>query len=231
MSEKIADCINWMETMLDKSYNNPIQYTYELMLGILVLPKIKDPEFRKLLKHYNLLWDSVGEAVKENQQDLLLIPANLDRMTQTLPLQEEILWREARKFVTPWDLGAAFTNFAGDCQEWSIAQVQGLPTESTPLPMDAPRSGSVGGGERKPAQCQYKKARGFRGVPLPETTLQEFVGAAAQANVQWILVRETTPARAPRVLQSSRAPAIQPSRVSPQASPYGSHDTLPRKIP
>jgi hypothetical protein len=55
MSEKIADCIKWMETMeeawtrLDESYDNPMQYTNELMLGIPVLPKIKNPEFKKLL--------------------------------------------------------------------------------------------------------------------------------------------------------------------------------------
>jgi hypothetical protein len=54
-SKKIADCMEWMETMdeawtrMDESYGNPIQYTNELMLGIPVLPNIKYPEFRKLL--------------------------------------------------------------------------------------------------------------------------------------------------------------------------------------
>jgi hypothetical protein len=71
MSEKIFDCIEWMETMdeawtrLDESNDNPTHY---------------------------------------------------------------ILWREARKHGMPHDLGAAFANFVGDRQEWTIAQVQRLPT-------------------------------------------------------------------------------------------------------
>jgi hypothetical protein len=125
--------MEWMETMdeawtrRDKSYNL-IQYTNELMLGIPVLPKIKDPEFRKLIKHYNLLRDSIGEAVKENQQDLFLILANVDKMTQALPPREDILWTEARKHVTPQDLGAAFADFVGTTGNGPLFRCRGYPS-------------------------------------------------------------------------------------------------------
>jgi hypothetical protein len=116
MSKKIARRIRRMETMLEvwerlnASCDIPSQYANELMLEIPVLPKIKDLEFRKLCDHYELLKVNIGEAAKENQQEIFLIPANIDKMTQALPLQEEILWREARKR----DLSAAFTNFVDD---------------------------------------------------------------------------------------------------------------------
>jgi len=116
MSKKITRRIRRMETMLEvwerlnASCDIPIQYANELMLEIPVLPKIKDLEFRKLRDHYELLKDNIGEDAKENHQEILLIPAYIDIVTQALPLQEEILWREARKR----DLSAPFTNFVED---------------------------------------------------------------------------------------------------------------------
>ncbi len=104
------------------------------MLENPVLPKIKDLELRKLRNHYVLLKDNIREAAKENRQDIFLIPANIDIMTQALPPWEEILWREARKCVAPQVLGTAFTDFVEDRLDRSTAQVQGLPTKSTLLP-------------------------------------------------------------------------------------------------
>jgi hypothetical protein len=54
------------------------------------------------------------------------------------------------------DLGADadFTDFVGDCLGWSITQLQGLSTESTPIPIDAQRRRSRGG---KHSQCKVTR--------------------------------------------------------------------------
>jgi hypothetical protein len=91
MSKAIARRFRRIESMteawarLDSSYNIPMQFTNELMLEIPVFPKIKDPEFTKLLGHYNLLKDNKAEAAKANQEGLFLTSANIDQMTQALP--------------------------------------------------------------------------------------------------------------------------------------------------
>jgi hypothetical protein len=162
MSEEMAHRIRRMETMaeawarLDTSYNNPTLFINELALEVQAIPKINDLEFQKQLEYYELLKDNMDEADKANRKDLFLTFASIDKMTQALPQREEILWREARKRVAPRDLGATFTDFVENCLDWSIAQVQGLPTESTLLPIDAPRSGSVGGRHSKGEEARKK---------------------------------------------------------------------------
>jgi hypothetical protein len=124
-------------------------------------------------------------------------------------------------------LGAAFTDFMGDRLARSITQVQELSTKSTPLPTGAPKSRSRGGrhskgkGTRKKAnpmpvrkskEIQRSNRTGFR-VTEPQ-------GCSRTGSVQRNLVRATTPARVPRVLQSKGAPTIQTRVVNPRASLY-----------
>jgi hypothetical protein len=109
ISKEIARHIRRMEMMLeiwerlDASYDIPMQFTNELMWEIPVFPKIKDPKFKKLLDHYELLKDNIREAAKENQQDIFLILANIHKMVQALPPREEILWYEASDCVATRD--------------------------------------------------------------------------------------------------------------------------------
>jgi hypothetical protein len=162
MSEEIAHRIRRMETMaeawarLDTSYNNPTLFINELTLEVQAIPKINDLDLQKQLEYYELLKDNMDEADKVDRKDLFLTFTSIDKMTQALPPREEILWREARKRVAPRDLGATFTDFVENRLDWSIAQEQGLPTESTLLPIDAPRSGSVGGRHSKGEETRKK---------------------------------------------------------------------------
>jgi len=49
-----------------------------LMWEIAVSPKIKDREYKKLLIHYEMLKDNIGEAAKNNQSSIFLNPQSID---------------------------------------------------------------------------------------------------------------------------------------------------------
>jgi hypothetical protein len=132
---------------LDSCYDLPEQFTYELMWEIPVSPKIKDLEYKKLLVHYEILKDNIGEAAKNNRSRIFLIPQNIDAMTEALPPREEELWRRAKRHVHQEDLGPVFAAFVQVRVEWFTDQVRGsrnTTSKPTPSPIDA-KSGSVGG--------------------------------------------------------------------------------------
>jgi hypothetical protein len=124
------------------------QFTYELMWEIPVSPKINDLEYKKLLVHYKILKDNIGEAAKNNRSRIFLIPQNIDAMTEALPPREEELWRRAKRNVHQEDLGPVFAAFVQERVEWFTDQVRGsrnTTSKPTPSLINAARSGSVGG--------------------------------------------------------------------------------------
>jgi hypothetical protein len=133
---------------LDSYYDFPVQFTYELMWEIAVSPKIKDREYKKLLIHYEMLKDNMGEAAKNNQSSLFLIPQYIDKMTEALPPSEEEFWRRAKGRVHQEDLGPVFAAFVQERVEWFTDQACGsrnTASKPTPSPTDATKSGSGGG--------------------------------------------------------------------------------------
>jgi hypothetical protein len=162
VSKEIAHRIRRLETMpevwerLDSRYDVPMQFINELTLEVLAIPKINDGEYEKLLEYYETLKDNIGEAAKNNLQSIFLTSLNIDAMTQVFPPREEELWRQAKRHVHHEDMGLAFAAFVQERFEWFTDQVHELRntvTASTPSPIDAARSGSVGGkhGTRKNA--------------------------------------------------------------------------------
>jgi hypothetical protein len=118
------------------------------MWEIPVSPKIKDREYKKLLIHYEMLKDNIGEAAKNNQSSMFLNPQSIDTMTEALPPREEELWRRAKGRVHQEDLGPVFAAFVQERVEWFTDQACGsrnTTSKPTPSPIDATRSGSVGG--------------------------------------------------------------------------------------
>ena len=82
---------------LDPAYDLPMQFTNELTLEVLAIPKINDGEYEKLLEYYETLRDNLGEAAKNNLQRTFLTSLSIDAMTQVLPPKEEELWRRAKR--------------------------------------------------------------------------------------------------------------------------------------
>jgi hypothetical protein len=142
---------------LDSAYDLPMQFINELKLEVLAIPKIKDGESEKLLEYYETLRDNVGEAAKNNLQKTFLTSLNIDAMTQVLPPKEEELWRRAKRHALQEEMDLAFDVFMQERFEWFTGQVHELRDSvatSTPSPIDAARSGSVGG--------KHGKGRGTR---------------------------------------------------------------------
>ena len=134
---------------------------------------------------------------------MFLTEAYIEEMTCALPLSEKTLWREKKACVSPNRYDAAFWTFVNDRllqtsdKAGDVRRTLPLPTSS---PINAAKSGSGGGRhskgkiqERKATRGRCEKTRRFPGVPALVMPQQEFVGAAAQANVQRNPMRVKTP--------------------------------------
>ncbi len=79
---------------------------------------------------------------------MFLTQAYIEEMTQALPLSKKTLWRERKAFVSPARHDAAFLSFVDDHLLQATGEAQEMRRTlplPTPLPMDTPRSGSMGG--------------------------------------------------------------------------------------
>jgi hypothetical protein len=125
LHEKIADRLKRAESMaaawivLDTLFDDPLQFTNDLMGDILAYAKMKDYEYEKLFDYYSMLQYTIDEADKANRGTMFLIAFNIDEMSRLLPPREEELWRRAKRRVQPEDLGPAFVAFLQERFEWS----------------------------------------------------------------------------------------------------------------
>jgi hypothetical protein len=120
-------------------------------------PRIEEEEYEKQLNHYVLIQNSIHEADEENLGDLFLDLDGIEEITQAFSSRERSLWRGIREHIQPWEHGRIFTAFVNDRLQWTTDRVneiryrqlrRTLP-KPTPLPIDAARSGSVGGKHSK----------------------------------------------------------------------------------
>ena len=138
---------------LDRIYRNDQLFCAELRQEIQACPRIEEEEYEKQLNHYVLIQNSIDEADKENLGDLFLDLDGIEEITQAFSSRERSLWRGIREHMQPWEHGTTFTAFVNDRLQWTTDRVheiryqQSRPTlpMPTPLPIDAARSGSVGG--------------------------------------------------------------------------------------
>jgi hypothetical protein len=104
--------------------------------------------FERLLDHYLLLLNLIKEASIAGYRNGFLTQAYIEEMTRVLPLSEKTLWREREACILPDEHDEAFFTFVND--RWpQIAdkahEVRRILPMPTPLPIDAARSGSMGG--------------------------------------------------------------------------------------
>jgi hypothetical protein len=94
MHEKIRDRLTKAEPMaaawnvLDTLYDDPLQFTRDLMGDIQAYAKIKDHEFEKLLDYYSMLQHTIDEADKAKRGKMA---HNINEMSCPLPPREEML--------------------------------------------------------------------------------------------------------------------------------------------
>ncbi len=81
---------------LDTLFDDPLQFTKDLMGDVLVCAKIKDHEYEKLFYYYSMLQYTIDEADKANRGMIFLIAQNIDEMSRPPPPREEELWRQAK---------------------------------------------------------------------------------------------------------------------------------------
>jgi len=84
-------------------------------------------------------------------------------MTEALPPSEEELWRRAKGRVHQEDLGPVFAAFVQERVEWFTDQACGsrnTASKPTPSPIDATRSGSVGGKHGKGKGSKKERPHG-----------------------------------------------------------------------
>jgi hypothetical protein len=165
MSKEIAHYIRWEETMaeawgrLDIFHYDPLLFIRDLMQEIRASPRLKEREYEKLLRYYLLLLDLIREADKAGQRRMFLTEAYIEEMTCALPLSEKTLWRERKARVLPNRYDAAFWTFVNDRllqtsdEARDVRRTLPLPTSS---PIDAARSGSVGGRHSKGKETKKK---------------------------------------------------------------------------
>jgi hypothetical protein len=111
------------------------------------LPRIKEHEYERQLDHYVLIQNSIDEADEENLGDLFLDLDGIEEITQAFSS------REIREHMQPWEHGTTFTAFVNDRLQWTTDRVHEIRYRQlrrtlpmlTPLPIDAARSGSMGG--------------------------------------------------------------------------------------
>ncbi len=167
LHEKTADRLKRAESIvaawgiLDTLFDDPLQFTKDLIGDILVCVKIKDHEYEKLFDYYSMLQYTSDEADKANRGTIFLIAQNIDEMSRPLPPREEELWRQAKLRVQPEDLGPAFAAFLQERFEWSTGQVHGL-RKTTTKPLLA-SSENRGKSEKKysgSGETKFKKPGG-----------------------------------------------------------------------
>ncbi len=163
MNEKIARYSGIGGTMaeawakLDRIYRNDQLFCAELRQEIQACPRIKEQEYESQLNHYVLIQNSIDEADKENLEDLFLDLDGIEEITQAFSSRERSLWRGIREHMQPWEHGTIFTAFVNDRLQWTADRVHEIRYRQlrrtlpmpTPLPIDAARSGSVGGKHSK----------------------------------------------------------------------------------
>jgi hypothetical protein len=138
---------------LDRIFRNDQLFCAELRQEIQACPRIKEHEYERQLDHYVLIQNSIDEADKENLGDLFLDLDGIEEITQAFSSREKSLWRGIREHMQPWEHGTTFTAFVNDRLQWTTDRVHEIRYRQlrrtlpmpTPLPIDAARSGSVGG--------------------------------------------------------------------------------------
>jgi hypothetical protein len=167
LHEKTADRLKRAESMaaawgvLDTLFDDPLQFTKDMMGDILVYAKIKDHEYEKLFDYYSMLQYTIDEADKANRGTMFLIALNIDEMSRPLPPREEELWRRAKRRIQPEDLGPAFVAFLQERFEWSTDQMHGL-RKTTAKPL-LPSSENRGKSDTKyggSSETKFKKPGG-----------------------------------------------------------------------
>ncbi len=94
LHEKTADRLKRAESMaaawlvLDTLFDDPLQFTKDLMGDILAYAKMKDYEYEKLFDYYSMVQYTIDEADKANRGNMFLIAYNIDEMTRPLPPRE-----------------------------------------------------------------------------------------------------------------------------------------------
>ncbi len=71
--------------VLDTLFDDPLQFTKDLMGDILTYAKMKDYEYEKLFDYYSMLQYTIDEADKANRGTMFLIAFNIDEMSRPLP--------------------------------------------------------------------------------------------------------------------------------------------------
>jgi hypothetical protein len=114
----------------------------------IVLEHMQPTHFERLLDYYSLLLNLIKEASIAGNRNGFLTQAYIEEMTRVLPLSKQTLWREREACILPDEHDEAFLTFVNDRRP-QIAdkahKVRRILPIPTPLPIDAARSGSVGG--------------------------------------------------------------------------------------
>jgi hypothetical protein len=167
LHEKTADRLKRAESMaaawlvLDTLFDDPLQFTKDLMGDILAYAKMKDYEYEKLFDYYSMVQYTIDEADKANRGNMFLIAYNIDEMTRPLPPREEEIWRRARRRVQPEDLGPAFVAFLQERFEWSTDQMCGLRKSTTkPLSTTSESRGRSDAKHGGSGETKFKKPSG-----------------------------------------------------------------------
>jgi hypothetical protein len=147
--------------VLDTLFDDPLQFTKDLMGDILAYAKMKDYEYEKLFDYYSMLQYTIDEADKANRGTMFLIAYNIDEMARPLPPREEEIWRRAKRRVQPEDLGPAFVAFLQERFEWSTDQMCGLRKSTTkPLPTTSESRGRGDAKHGGSSETKFKKPSG-----------------------------------------------------------------------
>jgi hypothetical protein len=167
LHEKTADRLKRAESMaaawgvLDTLFNDPLQFTKDLMGDTLVCAKMKDHEYEELFDYYSMLQYTIDEADKANRGTIILMEQNIDEMSRPLPPREEELWRQEKRRVQPEDLGPAFAAFLQERFEWSTDQMHGLrKTTTKPLLASSENRGKSDTKYGGSSETKFKKPGG-----------------------------------------------------------------------
>jgi hypothetical protein len=133
MIKKIEDPICWKEAMtvawamLFVYYSDHEQFANDLMQAVQMITKMRDQEFDKLLNYYILLQDNIDKAGKAEQQNISRSSQHQENDMSTLPLTEEIMWRDQKTRNVSYlkDMVQHFWTFVDECLQCARGQVAG----------------------------------------------------------------------------------------------------------
>jgi hypothetical protein len=97
--------------ILDAIYDNPLACIKDLMQEIRAEPEFREEDCEKLMEYYMLRQSHIAEDDKADVGAMLLIPANIADMTQTLPYAEGKRWRDQLGRIHPLNIGNGFSTF------------------------------------------------------------------------------------------------------------------------